>query len=677
MQRARPRSAPHSKALLVRHAWREPRRVAFVGLAVAGLVLGLVAPALTAITPTSTALTIANSIAASSGIVTGASFLEVPPNETPNGVSTTALGEFPVDGSDYGILTSGKASSVEFPGTQASTDDGGTNQRGDTDYDVSILQIDLTIPTGANCLSFNFKFFSEEYPTYVGSPFNDAFIAELDTSDWSTSGSAITAPHNFAFDSSHDVVSINSTGLGGMTPANGAGTAFDGTTSNPDGDTDGGGTVLLAAATPVTAGAHSLYLSIFDQSDSVLDSAVFLDNLRVGSVPNPTADCTPGATEPARLTLTKTVDNSAGGTASKTDWTLSATGPTTISGSTGSAEVTDVSVSPGTYTLDESGPTGYSPSAWICTGGTLTGSSLDLAAGDTASCSITNTAQAPGTAELSASMTDSPDPVSPSAPVRYTIDVSNVGGDPATATTLSGHLPPGTQFLGSDQGCTADVDGNLDCTLGTIASDGTVITNIDLRAPSTPGEYPFQMVASSPDDTSGNAVADQLTTVSDRTADPDDGSGFATGTGSTTVQTPPVGTQFSILTVPAGVTGPVEMHEFTDLSCDLPSPATCIGQTLELTAPSATAAKPLVLKILVAKSAVPVRLSARNAVLYHTPDVGDQTLVPSCGKMTKATANPDPCLSSVKGVKIGGVAYWQYLVYTSSNGSWRPGIIPR
>ena len=46
----------------------------------------------------------------------------------------------------------------------------------------------------------------------------------------------------------------------------------------------------------------------------------------------------------------------------------------------------------GTYTLAEaSGPTGYTPSAWSCTGGTLTGSSLVLAAGDTASCSITNT----------------------------------------------------------------------------------------------------------------------------------------------------------------------------------------------------------------------------------------------------------------------------------------------
>ena len=46
----------------------------------------------------------------------------------------------------------------------------------------------------------------------------------------------------------------------------------------------------------------------------------------------------------------------------------------------------------GTYTLAEAGgPIGYSAGAWSCSGGTLTGSSLVLAAGASASCSITNT----------------------------------------------------------------------------------------------------------------------------------------------------------------------------------------------------------------------------------------------------------------------------------------------
>ena len=52
--------------------------------------------------------------------------------------------------------------------------------------DVSILKTDFTAPAGANCLTFDFKFLSEEYPVFVGSSVNDAFIAELDTSNWTT-----------------------------------------------------------------------------------------------------------------------------------------------------------------------------------------------------------------------------------------------------------------------------------------------------------------------------------------------------------------------------------------------------------------------------------------------------------------------------------------------------------
>jgi hypothetical protein len=64
----------------------------------------------------------------------------------------------------------------------------------------------------------------------------------------------------------------------------------------------------------------------------------------------------------------------------------------------------------------------------------------------------------------------------------------------------------------------------------------------------------------------------------------------------------------------------------------------------------------------------------KNGVLYHTPDGGDQSQVPSCSKGSKKTASPAPtCLSTIKGVMVAGVGYWQYLVYTEENGRWRPG----
>ena len=52
--------------------------------------------------------------------------------------------------------------------------------------DVSILKIDLEVPAAANCLSIDFRFLSDEYPESSASSFNDAFIAELDNSTWTT-----------------------------------------------------------------------------------------------------------------------------------------------------------------------------------------------------------------------------------------------------------------------------------------------------------------------------------------------------------------------------------------------------------------------------------------------------------------------------------------------------------
>ncbi|HEX4490683.1 MAG TPA: choice-of-anchor L domain-containing protein [Acidimicrobiia bacterium] len=238
------------------------------------------------------ATAIAAALSSPTAHVTGASFV-AEPDGTPNGTSDAALADFPTDGSSFGILTTGDVNSVPNPGTFASTNAGGSDDvRGDTDNDVSILKVDVDVPSGSNCLAFDFKFLSEEYPRFVGTSYDDAFVAELDTSDWTTSGSAITAPNNFAFDGSGDVVSVNSTGIGGMTPANGAGTAFEGNGENPDGAATG----VLHAFHQVSPGAHSLYFSIFDQGDHGVDSAVFLDNLRVGFVANPGVNCAQGAT---------------------------------------------------------------------------------------------------------------------------------------------------------------------------------------------------------------------------------------------------------------------------------------------------------------------------------------------------------------------------------------------
>jgi uncharacterized repeat protein (TIGR01451 family) len=263
----------------------------------------IVTPALAAILLTSSPADLVQSIADQPALVTGAAFVAIPPLGTPHGIGNSPLAGFPLSGGTFAILTTGNAAFADQPnsGSDTSASDGGVSVRGDTDHDVSILRIDLDVPGDANCLSIGFRFLSEEFPEFVGSPFNDAFIAELDNSTWTTSGTTISAPDNFAFDPTHNVISVNAVGPTNMTGANAAGTTYDGATP------------LLTASTPVTPGPHSLFLSIFDQGDDLFDSAVFLDRLVIARIPP--EGCVRGATVLSASKSTSTPVVAPGGTA--------------------------------------------------------------------------------------------------------------------------------------------------------------------------------------------------------------------------------------------------------------------------------------------------------------------------------------------------------------------------
>lgn len=262
------------------------RRPVAVALAAAATLLALPAATTAALNTNPDAVTLARAIVADPAFVTGAAYVAKPAAGTPVAVSSDPLASFPTGGGEYGILTTGNAALAGTGNTSGSSGAslGGPTVRGNSDFDVVILRIDLDVPSTANCLvGMDFRFLSEEYPEWVGSRYNDAFIAELDNSTWTTSGSTITAPNNFAFDPNGQPITINAAGETSMTPPNASSTTYDGATP------------LLTAATPISAGPHSLYLSIFDQGDRVYDSAVFVDNLRFGRVADVTDDCKPGA----------------------------------------------------------------------------------------------------------------------------------------------------------------------------------------------------------------------------------------------------------------------------------------------------------------------------------------------------------------------------------------------
>ena len=206
----------------------------------------------------------------------------------PTGVATTPLGTFPTNGSTFGILTTGDAALADDPNDDTGSGEdwgvAGTAIGGDV-HDYQIARIDLGPATGT-CLAFDFRFLSEEFPEYVTAGFNDAFVAQLNvwgvTAD--SAAQTISAPGDFAAGSG-DVISVDASGPSAMTAAQAAGTTYD------------GATLPLVARTPVTPGnTNSLFLTIFDQGDGILDTAVFVDNLRYETLP--AGQCKSLAVEP-------------------------------------------------------------------------------------------------------------------------------------------------------------------------------------------------------------------------------------------------------------------------------------------------------------------------------------------------------------------------------------------
>jgi trimeric autotransporter adhesin len=156
------------------------------------------------------------------------------------------------------------------------------------------------------------------------------------------------------------------------------------------------------------------------------------------------------------VTLAKLVVNTGGGTAVASAWTLTASGPTNISGSTGTATVTAASVGAGAYTLSESGgpadinggAVDYNASTYSCVvngAAAVAGNSITLNLGDTTVCTITNTF-VPDTqlSIVKRLQTGTPTPLQANQAITYEFEVTNGGN-----VTLTGVNIDETAFNGS------------------------------------------------------------------------------------------------------------------------------------------------------------------------------------------------------------------------------------
>lgn len=200
----------------------------------------------------------------------------------PTATDDDANAGMPSSGLLHAVMSSGQAAcideTVSFEGCSGSGS--GVSYHGAND--VVVLQVQVEVPTGHDHLGIEFVFLSEEWPSFVGSPYGDAFVAELDSHTWSASGS-LSAPDNFATDQYGQALTLNTAGPN-MSAANAAGTAFGGATCRV--------TNWVAAA----PGVHTLYFSIMDRGDWIYDSAILIDGVRTAQHDvRPAPACTTGA----------------------------------------------------------------------------------------------------------------------------------------------------------------------------------------------------------------------------------------------------------------------------------------------------------------------------------------------------------------------------------------------
>lgn len=167
-------------------------------------------------------------------------------------------------------------------------------------HDYTELQMSVRVPINAGSYSFDFAFFSEEYPVYICQGFNDTFLAiqysqqypSGNQVSYDANGHRINVNNSFFQDCKPcaDCVSgqsgVNVTCPNGITPLQG--TFYEvplGPSTAPPSACNqmwgSGGTDWLTTTSPVVPGETiTLRWVVFDENDGILDSSVILDHFR-------------------------------------------------------------------------------------------------------------------------------------------------------------------------------------------------------------------------------------------------------------------------------------------------------------------------------------------------------------------------------------------------------------
>ena len=131
--------------------------------------------------------------------------------------------------------------------------------------------MNLKAPTNAQGFSFQVKFYSDEYPGFICSNYNDLFLAAMNPAPV---GSAPVDTGNITFDANGEPLSVN----------NALFAVCDGCAAGTDelldtGFDDAGGTTWLTTSVPIEGGDEfQIDFGVMDAGDGILKSTVVLDN---------------------------------------------------------------------------------------------------------------------------------------------------------------------------------------------------------------------------------------------------------------------------------------------------------------------------------------------------------------------------------------------------------------
>jgi hypothetical protein len=144
----------------------------------------------------------------------------------------------------------------------------GQFDQGGSANDYTEMRFSAQVPADTSSFSYDLAFFSTEYPFYFQSSYNDMYVGWLQAENWTG---------NISFDEAGNPISLNA-GFLDFTDDGGGLPEFAGTCMRQH-----AGTKWLTTTAPVVPGDNiEVVFAIFDLSDSILDSYVFLDNFLWG-----------------------------------------------------------------------------------------------------------------------------------------------------------------------------------------------------------------------------------------------------------------------------------------------------------------------------------------------------------------------------------------------------------